>query len=39
MSFRNVTGLILTIISLILLYPGLFEPMLTIKAGYENISR
>lgn len=36
MSVRNTIGLILTLISLVLLYPGLFEPMLTIKAGMKT---
>lgn len=35
MSIRNVIALILIVISLICLYPGLFEPILTLVVGAE----
>jgi len=35
MSTRNIIGLILLIISLICLYPGLFEPILSIVVGAD----
>lgn len=37
MSTRNKIGFALTIISLVMLYPGLFDPMITIKAGMNTM--
>ena len=35
MSFRNIVALVLIIVSLICLYPGLFEPILSIMIGAD----